>query len=92
MSEYDKRLQDPASVYQTPWDVLEDKELSKPLKLAILKKWEYDELQILVAEEENMGVNENTGALVDDILKAIHELDPNYDARGTTYTKYGGKL
>lgn len=89
----DKKIQNPAENYRTPHDILEDGELSKEDKITALKEWEYDVRDILVAVEENMAPSENhdVGALLDEIIKAIHILDPNYDTRGTTYTKQGGK-
>jgi|GEM_PF-1495838 len=38
-----------------PMDILRDPELSERDKLAVLRQWEHDAIEMMVAEEENMG-------------------------------------
>jgi len=55
MTDIDKALRDPSSVYHFPREVLEDGSLDDSQKLAILQRWEMDARELLIAEEENMG-------------------------------------
>lgn len=52
--DYEKALLDPASVFKTPEEVLEQADLSKEQKIEILRRWEYDASEVAVAEEEGM--------------------------------------
>ncbi len=52
--DYAKALLDPASVFAAPEDVLERTDLSKEQKIEILRRWEYDAIEVAVAEEEGM--------------------------------------
>lgn len=52
--DYDKALLDPASVFETPEEILERTDLSREQKIEILRRWEYDATEVAVAEEEGM--------------------------------------
>jgi hypothetical protein len=54
MSYIDKALADPSSVYKKPVDILADEDLTDEQKLGVLRQWECDARQILMADEENM--------------------------------------
>ena len=87
MVEINKAFLDPSSVYKSPGDILEDKTLSRNQKIELLRRWEYDAIELQVAEEENMqGQN---GKILDEILKALNEINadpgPDYPAP----TKHG---
>lgn len=66
---------DPASVFKMPQEVLEQDQLSKEDKIFILKQWEYDELELSVAEEENMTGNERH-ALLRQIHLCLEKIEP----------------
>ena len=87
MSVLKKALLDPSSVYKSPDRVIKDKSLSRKQKIEILRRWEYDAIELQVAEEENMqGQN---GKLLDEILNALHEIDADYESLHPTPTKHG---
>jgi len=54
MTDFDKVLRDPSSVYRYPKDLLADETLSVEQKLRALEQWKVDALELLIAEEENM--------------------------------------
>lgn len=85
---FERALLDPTTVYKQPQDVLLDETLSKEEKLKVLKQWEYDARGLLVAEEENMPGD--ASSMLQRVLAAIHELDPNYDTTQGSGTKHGG--
>ena len=87
MSEIKKALLDPSSVYKSPDKVLKDKSLTRNQKIEILRRWEYDAIELQVAEEENMqGQN---GKILDEILNALHEINADYEFQHPTPTKHG---
>lgn len=82
-----KAFLNPSSVYNTPKEVVNDKTLTRDQKIEILRRWEYDAIELQVAEEENMqGKN---GKLLDEILSALHEINAVYESLHTTPTKHG---
>ena len=93
---YQTVLSNPSGYYNTAQDVLKDAKLSQEQQLNILKQWEYDLRELLVAEEENMSIKgddiDDQGDLskdFDEVLKAIRQLDPYYEG-GSSGTKQGG--
>ena len=88
MTNFKKALFDPMAIYKEPNHVLADKALSKEEKLSILKQWEYDARELMVAEEENM--QGDASSMLQRVLNAIHRLDPSYDATRGSGTKQGG--
>jgi len=50
----DKRVRDPAKVFQSPADVVDAQSLNHEHKLKILRHREFDCRELLVAEDENM--------------------------------------
>lgn len=70
--EYEKAIQDPASVFDKPSDVLHDASLTREQKIEILRRWEYNASEEAVALEEGMPGDE-TGILRQ-ILIALGEV------------------
>lgn len=52
--DYEKALLDPASVFGGPEEVLEQTGLTSEQKIEILRRWQYDAIEVAVAEEEGM--------------------------------------
>lgn len=46
MGNIDKAMLDPSIVYKNPGEVLNDRELTRIQKVEILRRWEYDALEI----------------------------------------------
>ncbi len=84
-----KALQDPTAVFRGPEDVLQRDELTREQKIEILRRWEYDELELQVAEEENMG-SEQTSDILDRVLQALRALNAGPDSEHSPPTKHGG--
>jgi hypothetical protein len=53
-SEIEKAMEAPASVFATPEEVLEHPELTSAQKIEILRRWQYDAVEVDVAVEEGM--------------------------------------
>ena len=85
--ELDKATLDPSSVFDSPEEILERDDLTPEEKIKILKRWEYDVREILVAEEENMTGGERTASLYDEILKALHNLEATFDVEHSPPTR-----
>ena len=89
MTDIEKALLNPSSVFSTPEEVLEAKDLSRDQKIEILRSWEYDARQLQVAEEENMvGPRIN---MLDRILNALRRLDAGLNLDKSAPTKNGGR-
>lgn len=82
-------LIDPARVFDSPDDVLADADLEDAKKIEILRRWEYDARETLVAEEEGLAPKEPSG-LLDQILAALHALGTGPETDKTPPTKQGG--
>ncbi|RDI40979.1 hypothetical protein [Aquicella lusitana] len=81
---------DPASVFKSPQEVLQDKSLSRNQKIDILQRWAYDERELAVAEEENMqssGANKHN--ILDEVLKCLIKLGIDTDQNEPPPTKHG---
>jgi hypothetical protein len=88
-SNFDKALKDPSLVYQTPREVLSDKQLNNTQRLQILKRWEQDQRELDVAQEEGMIGGETS--MLDDILEAMKKLNVDIDTPEAP-TKHGGPV
>jgi hypothetical protein len=89
MTDIERALLNPASVFDTPEELLEAEDLSRDQKIEILRHWEYDARQLQVAEEENMvGPRVN---MLDRILSALRWLDAEPELEKAAPTKHGGK-
>ncbi len=80
---------DPTAVFRGPEDVLQRDELTREQKIEILRRWEYDELELQFAEEENMG-SEQTSDILDRVLQALRALNAGPDSEHSPPTKHGG--
>lgn len=88
-SDYDKAIKDPTLVYRTPGDVLADPGLNDEQRLQILKRWEQDQRELQVAQEEGMSGGEEN--ILKEILDAMETLDVHSDTRDAP-TKQGGPI
>lgn len=86
-------LLNPANIFKSPKEVLAQDDLSREDKIKILKRWEYDQRELEVAEEENMGnlASNNDLSILDEILAALHILDPEHKIDDSSPTKHGGE-
>jgi len=84
-----KVIRDPSSAFETPHDVVLDKNLNREQKIQILRSWEYDARELEVAEEESMISNQPD--LLRRVKKALSELDASGDPDDAPPTKQGGK-
>jgi len=73
MTDIEKAMFDPTAVFRTPEEVLLREDMSREQKIEVLRRWAYDERQLQVAEEENMGGQQPD--ILDEILRALHALD-----------------
>lgn len=68
----DDAMRDPAKVFRSPDAVVHAQGLTQEHKLRILRHWEFDCCELLVAEEENMGGGEP--ARLHEVLQATARL------------------
>ncbi len=82
---------DPASVFKTPHDVVDETTLSRSEKIDILRRWAYDEREMSVAEEENMqsAADNDHSIILDEILHSLIELGVDKDQDSPPPTKQG---
>lgn len=89
MDKFKRALHDATSIYRHPDEVVKDESLVREQKIQILRQWEYDARDILVAEEENMtGPGSTQLGLV---LKALRDLGVKSDTEQLIPTKQGGE-
>ncbi|NNJ77443.1 MAG: hypothetical protein HKP56_20045 [Anderseniella sp.] len=88
-SELEKALLDPAASFKSPADVLNSQRFSQRDKIEILRRWEYDAVEMSVAGEEGM-VGPNGGDLLQQIVIALRDLAGDIDTDHTPPTKQGG--
>lgn len=75
MTNLEKALLNPTSVYQLPKEVLVDDSLSREEKIKVLRQWEYDARNLQTADEENMPESEEEGSMLNRVLRALHSLE-----------------
>jgi hypothetical protein len=73
-AEIEQALVSPATVFDTPQEVVETEALAKAMKIEILKRWELDARALERATEENMGGGE--ASPIDAVNAALAQLDP----------------
>ena len=88
MTDIEKALLDPSSEFDTPGDVLKAGDISREQKIEILRRWEYDARELLVASEENMPGNNSD--ILDRVLEALNTLGAVTDQENAAPTKQGG--
>lgn len=74
MTSFERAIHDPKGIFKEPKHVVADKDLSKEEKIKILRQWEYDAREQLVAEEENMPDGPNETFMLRRIKEALREL------------------
>jgi hypothetical protein len=84
----EQALLNPASVFEAPEAVLLCEALSKPQKIEILRRWEYDASETAVATEEGMPDGEND--LLHRILIALDGIAGGIDVEQVGPTKQHG--
>lgn len=84
----DQILLDPATAYRSPEQLLADGRFSVAQKIEILRRWEYDAVELSVAAEE--GMSGPGGDLLPDIIAALKELGADIDTEHGATTKQGG--
>jgi len=57
----DAALNNPASVFASPVDILRRTDLSKPQKVSLLERWERDERELMVAADESINMHGEQG-------------------------------
>ncbi len=86
MIDVKKAMLDPTMVFKDPNEVVASDELTRDLKIEILRRWEYDAHQLEVAEEEaGMGVRHPE--ILDQVIQALHTLGAERDTEHTPPTK-----
>jgi len=90
MVDIEKAKLDPSAVFHHPMDILNDKTITVPDKIDILRRWAYDEREIEVAEEENMRPQDSKKPhLLDEILHCLLLLGVKSDEDRPPPTKQG---
>ncbi|MBT8066212.1 MAG: hypothetical protein KJO09_03145 [Gammaproteobacteria bacterium] len=84
----DEALLDPASVFEKPEEVRDHTELTKAQKIEILRRWEYEESEVAVAEEE--GMVDGSPPILRRVLIALEELGAHIDTEHSPPTKLNG--
>lgn len=72
----------------SPHDVLAREDLSRDEKVELLRQWELDLREGMVAEEENMSAAEPLAVTLDAVLDALRSLGAESECRGVP-TKHG---
>lgn len=85
MVDIEQAIKNPASVFKSPFEIVESSELSNDQKIKILKSWRYDAKQMSVATEENMPGNNNE--LLSKIIAALKLLDVPEEIESSQPTK-----
>lgn len=70
-----KLMQDPSAVFEKPGDVLDNMELSTEQKIEVLRQWQNDVQQRLVAEEEAMPGSSKNSTRLQEISDALIKLE-----------------
>lgn len=81
-------LHDPASAFASPEEVRDHAELTSAQKIEVLRRWEYDESEVAVAEEE--GMVDGSPPMLHRILLALEDLGATIDTEHSPPTKQGG--
>jgi hypothetical protein len=81
--DYEEALKDPSGSFDTPDEVVNASGLTRGQKIEILKRWESDARQLMVASDENMpGGEPQQLQAVQDAMRALGA-DPHAGPRGT---------
>ncbi len=87
MTDIDKALLDPTSVFKAPEDVIKARDLTREQKIEILRRWEYDARELEVADDESMtGGNSD---LLQRVLESLSALGYVHDPDNEPPTRQG---
>jgi hypothetical protein len=92
-SHFARTLLDPSAQYNSPKALIDDDRLTRDQKIEVLRRWEYDEAERRVAEEEGMppeGPADGDGDLLQQIVLALDKLAGDVDVEHSPPTKQGG--
>jgi len=84
----EQALLDPASVFANPEEVRDQEALTTAQKIEILRRWEYEESEVAVAEEE--GMVDGNPPMLHRILVVLEELGAHIDTEHSPPTKQEG--
>lgn len=73
-AEVNKMKVDVARSFKQPHDILNDDDLATEQKITLLKEWEIDLRQLMIASEENMPSDGKPGATGDMLMKVSKAL------------------
>jgi hypothetical protein len=90
MTDFKNALLSPTSFYKVPDEVVHDESLSLEQKIGILRQWEYDARDMLVAEEENM-IGDSSSSMLSRVLIALKSLGFEECGAHSSPTKQGGE-
>jgi hypothetical protein len=83
----DKAMHDPAAVFASPREVLAHAALSREQKIEILRRWQYDVIELDVAEEEGMRGGEKPR--LGEIVRALESLGVELAGRSGPSKQHG---
>ena len=92
-TDVDAKKLNPSSAYNHPEEVLNDANLSRDEKIAILREWHYDAMRLQESEAENMsgGEPDRLRAVSNALLKLgvspAKEADPKAEPKSSTFGK-----
>lgn len=72
--EVNKLKVDVARNFKLPQDILDDEDLATEQKIKLLKEWEIDLRQLMIASEENMPSDNKPGTTADTLMKVSKAL------------------
>ena len=84
----EQALLDPASEFISPEEVRDQPELTRTQKIELLRRWEYEESEVAVAEEEGMVAGKPL--MLRRVLIALEELGAKIDIEHSPPTKQEG--
>lgn len=87
-AELSRALLDPASIFESPDELLRLGSISNDLKVEILSSWAYDASELAVAEEEGMDGGE--GSCIESVMEALDGITGGFDTEHIAPTKHGG--
>lgn len=80
MIDIDKARLNPAAIFASPNDVLHHRDLSRPQKIEVLRRWAQDAQALQVAEDENMTAPpQQPSSRLDEVMQALHDLHAELD-------------
>ena len=85
ITDINKVMNDPSTYFKSPNDICNEESLTNDQKIKILRQWEYDALELEVAEEENM--SGGSPDMLHEILEALRTLDAVHDVEHSPPTK-----